>query len=156
MIRRPDPVLNDAPPAQITKDERETLALASGLARTLGRGSVVALTGPLGAGKTVFVKGLAQGLGIDPDRVHSPTFTFVNSHTSAGGTELYHVDLFRLRDKEDAMRSGFGELLAGDAIVAVEWAERAGDLIPPDAVWVEMEMDGGGGRRVRVRTPEGR
>lgn len=156
MIRRPGPVPKDSSQTQITKDEQETLALAGGLARKLGRGSVVALTGPLGAGKTVFVKGLAQGLGIDPDRIHSPTFTFVNSHTAPGGIELYHVDLFRLRDKEDAMRIGFGELLTGRAILVVEWAERAGDLVPDDAVWVEMEMDEGGGRRVRVRIPEGR
>ena len=85
--------------------------------------------GELGSGKTSLVKGIARGLGIDPDRVHSPTFIMVNRHE--GSMPLNHVDLYRLRDGEDISDLGLADLFAGDGVTAVEWAERLSEVALP-------------------------
>jgi tRNA threonylcarbamoyladenosine biosynthesis protein TsaE len=106
----------------ISRSEADTRALASALARELGPGSVLLLSGDLGAGKTAFVKGLAQGVGLDADDVTSPTFTLVHEYRG-GRLPLIHVDLYRLE------RAAFDEIgldseLADSGVVAIEWAER--------------------------------
>lgn len=101
--------------------ESETIAIAREFAARLQPGDVVLLFGDLGAGKTAFVRGLAQGLGIDPGEVSSPTFTIIQ-HYSGGRAPLLHVDLYRLEPKEvDDL--GLEELADG-AVLAIEWAER--------------------------------
>lgn len=103
----------------------------------LPAGTVVALTGPLGAGKTRFVKGLANGIGA-PGEVTSPTFTLV--HEYAGGRfPVYHFDFFRIEDRSSAERLGLDEYFFGDGICVVEWADKFADLIPPNARWVSFE-----------------
>jgi len=156
----------------ISRSPEETQELGRRLARHLGGGQVVALTGHLGAGKTQWVKGLAAGLGIDRDAVHSPTFTLINeygpgeempnakcqmpneeydqratgmvSKSSTPGLVLYHVDVYRLAAGSAAAELeaiGFSEIVAaGDGVVAVEWADRVAELIPPDAVWIDGSM----------------
>jgi tRNA threonylcarbamoyladenosine biosynthesis protein TsaE len=102
--------------------EDQTAALGQALGSTLRPGDVVLLYGDLGAGKTAFVRGLARGLGANPDEVSSPTFTLVQEYPGPAAT-LYHVDLYRLEGPEvDDL--GLEDLVAGDGIVAIEWAER--------------------------------
>ena len=105
-----------------TRSEGETAALASALAADLKAGAVLLLSGHLGAGKTAFVRGLAEGLGVDPSAVSSPTFTLV--HEYRGGTlTLYHVDLYRLeRAATDDL--GLEELGVADGVLAIEWPDR--------------------------------
>ena len=110
-----------------TSSPEETEALGAALGRSAAGGELVGLTGELGTGKTCFVRGLAAGLGIDPERVHSPTFVIVHEHHD-GRLPLQHVDLYRLErpnDEEPFLR----EVLYGPGVAAVEWFDR----LPPDA-----------------------
>jgi len=105
-----------------TGSEDQTIAAGENLGRSLQPGEVVLLYGDLGAGKTAFVRGLAAGLGANPEDVSSPTFTIVQEYPGSAST-LYHVDLYRLEPAEvDDL--GLEDLVAGDGIVAIEWAER--------------------------------
>lgn len=110
-----------APPVT-TSSERETRAVAAALARALAPGAVVLLAGDLGAGKTVFVRGLAEGLGIDPGEVTSPTFTLVHQY-EGGRLPLVHVDLYRL-ETADLDEIGLDPDVAVRGVLAVEWPER--------------------------------
>lgn len=123
----------------------ETHALAAALAGRLGPGAVIALHGDLGTGKTCFVQGLARALGVK-GAVNSPTFTLVNEH--AGSRRLYHADLYRIHSPEEALAFGIDEILHSDGFIAIEWAERLGDLIPDNAVHVRLEMGGEDGERM--------
>ena len=113
------------------------------LGRDLPMGTVLLLSGDLGAGKTAFVRGLAEGLGIDPDDVTSPTFTLVHEYRG-GRLPLIHVDLYRL-DRADLDEIGLDQDLAAAGVVAVEWSERLSRSIP-GAVTVTI-ADRGGDRR---------
>ena len=105
-----------------TANETETSQAGEDLGRALRSGDVVLLYGDLGAGKTAFVRGMARGIGANPDEVTSPTFTLVQEYEGPAAT-LYHVDLYRLEGPEiDDL--GLEDLVAGDGIVAIEWAER--------------------------------
>ena len=106
----------------ITRSEEETAAVARELAATLGRGDVLLLSGNLGAGKTAFVRGLAEGFGIDPNEVSSPTFTLVHEYRG-GRVTLYHVDLYRL-DRAATEELGLEELGVADGVLAIEWPDR--------------------------------
>jgi tRNA threonylcarbamoyladenosine biosynthesis protein TsaE len=108
-------------PVHVTRSEAGTAEVARALGATLGPGAVVLLYGELGAGKTAFVRGLAAGLGADPDEVSSPTFTLVQEY--AGRLPLYHVDLYRL-DRAEVDDLGLDELESGAGVVAIEWADR--------------------------------
>ena len=112
-----------------TASEAETEQAGEGLARQLASGAVILLYGNLGAGKTAFVRGLARGLGANPEDVSSPTFTIIQEYAGARAP-LHHVDLYRLEPAEvDDL--GLDDLVAGDGIVAIEWAERwKGDRRP--------------------------
>ena len=129
--------------AIFSNSERETRDIAAALARDLAMGSVLLLSGDLGAGKTAFVRGLAEGLGIDHDEVTSPTFTIVHEYRG-GRLPLVHVDLYRL-DRADLDEIGLDQDLAATGIVAVEWAERMARDIP-GAVRVSI-TDAGDDRR---------
>ena len=99
---------------------------------------VLGLVGTLGAGKTLFVKGLAEGLGVDPALVASPTFAIVNEYSGARGTRLAHVDLYRLERADELEEVGFVDLLEPNAVVAVEWADRFPDALPSDRLQLEL------------------
>lgn len=105
----------------LTESEAETATIGRDVATQLGPDSVVLLTGQLGAGKTAFVRGLAEGLGIDPEQVTSPTFTLVQEYRG-GRLPLYHVDLYRLQP-EEVDDLGLEELGEG-AVLAIEWPDR--------------------------------
>jgi tRNA threonylcarbamoyladenosine biosynthesis protein TsaE len=115
----------------LTSSEEETTAAGERFASRLRPGDVVLLHGDLGAGKTAFVRGLATGLGAPPGDVSSPTFTLVQEYR--GRLTLYHVDLYRLQPVEVG-DLGLDELSEGNAVVAVEWAERWTDA--PAGAWI--------------------
>jgi tRNA threonylcarbamoyladenosine biosynthesis protein TsaE len=133
----------------LTTSEEETSAVGARLGESLRAGDVVLLYGDLGAGKTAFVRGLAQGLGAPEDEVTSPTFTIVQEYP--GRVTLFHVDLYRLEAREvDDL--GLEELVLGDGVVAIEWAERWRGR-PDDAIEVRIEDAGEERRRVSMKLP---
>lgn len=118
-----------------TRDAAETFALGKQLGEQLSGGEILLLDGPLGAGKTVFVKGVASALGIDPEEVTSPSFTLVNPYK--GRLPLFHIDLYRLDEGAAAANAvDLEELLSDErAVVVIEWAERLGQYPLPANVW---------------------
>ena len=112
----------------VSHSEEQTLALARKLARHLRGPEVVVLTGVLGSGKTVFVRGLAGALGIEEQAVRSPSFTMVNEYP--GPRPLYHLDLYRLGDPSELHELGWDEYLGREGLFVVEWGEKAGDYLP--------------------------
>jgi len=108
------------------------------------RGLVVSLVGPLGAGKTVFVKGLAEGLGIDPAAVASPTFVISSEYPAGGGRLLAHVDLYRVESRDELESTGFADLLEPGAVVAVEWGDRFPAALPLDRLEIAIERPDSG------------
>jgi len=139
-----DPTSEDVTIA--SRSEEETLAAGERLGRRLTAGAVVLLFGDLGAGKTAFVRGLARGLDVPDDEVTSPTFTLVQEYR--GRLTLHHVDLYRLEPAEVA-DLGLDELTSGDAVVAIEWAERWHDA--PDLAWeVRLSHAGDDQRRIEI------
>jgi tRNA threonylcarbamoyladenosine biosynthesis protein TsaE len=136
-----------------SNSEQETRSIASALGRDLAMGTVLLLSGDLGAGKTAFVRGLAEGLGIDPDEVTSPTFTIVHEYRG-GRLPLVHVDLYRL-DRADLDEIGLDQDLAATGIVAVEWSERLSRRIP-EATMVNITDRGGDSRDIEIIRSAGR
>ena len=130
----------------VVNSEAETQAFASSLAAQLTPGSIVLLSGDLGADKTIFVRGLASGLGIDPDEVTSPTFTLV--HEYRGRVPLVHVDLYRL-DKAELDEIGLDTDLAATGVTAIEWPERLARKAT-GAIYVRIEDKGPTTREIRV------
>ena len=135
----------------MTRSEQETAGLAAALASRFTGGEVVLLSGDLGAGKTVFVKGLARGLGIDTGDVVSPTFVLLTRYR--GRLTLHHADLYRLSGGGDEREIGLEELPGADGVLAVEWAERLSEAPWPRPWRVSLEHAGGDSRQVRVEAP---
>ena len=131
----------------ITQSEEEPMAIARQLGLSLSVGSTILLQGELGAGKTAFVRGLAEGLGLAGDEVSSPTFTLIQEYR--GAVSLFHVDLYRISSVE-ADDLGLDELNQ-QGIVAIEWAEKL-TRAPEGAIEVHIEDLGGDARRVTVVT----
>ena len=127
--------------------EDETQAIASTLAADLRAGAVLLLSGELGAGKTAFVRGLAAGLGVDPEAVSSPTFTLVHEH-GGGRLALYHADLYRL-DATAARELGLEEQGVADGVLAIEWPDRLTHRMP-GATIVNLEIVDETTRRITV------
>ncbi len=131
----------------VTDSELATGLVGEALARTLKPGDVVLLYGDLGAGKTAVVRGMARGIGANPEDVSSPTFTIVQEYAGKDAM-LYHVDLYRLEPAEiDDL--GLDDLVSGDGIVAIEWAERWHDR-PDGADVVEVTIADAGEDRRRI------
>ena len=133
-----------------TSTEQETLMLGRRLGAALGGGEVVALDGDLGAGKTVFVKGLAMGLGIARE-ILSPTFTLVREYQ--GRVALYHFDVYRLGDADELFEIGFDEYLDAGGVVVVEWAERIRQYLPEETLFIKIERKEGDARTLHVCGP---
>lgn len=117
----------------------ETKRLARRLARLLQPGDVILLEGPFGAGKTVFVQGLAGGLGIK-DQVSSPSFILVNEYHNH--TTVYHADLYRISGVEEAVALGLEEYVSGRGIFVVEWPERVAEVWPAERLWITFIVAG--------------
>ena len=135
-----------------TNQVKETRALGQRLAERLKPGQIVAFTGDLGAGKTAFVSGMAQGLGIS-DRVTSPTFTIVNEY-EGGRLPLFHFDLYRLSSAEELFDIGWEDYLARGGVCAVEWSENAAQALEGEPV-IRVDIQRGAGEDQRVVTIEG-
>jgi len=127
-------------------------AIAERLGRALQAGDVIALIGPLGAGKTTFVQGLARGLEVPPDRhVASPTFALVNEHP--GRVPLVHADLYRVSDARELEELGLTDAY-DRATVAIEWLDRFPDVAPEERLEIEIAIESDGARAITFR-PEG-
>ena len=124
----------------------ETEALGRALAQRLAPGAVVAFTGDLGAGKTAFVRGMAQGLGI-AQRVTSPTFTIVNEY-EGGRLPLFHFDMYRLGSADELFDIGWEDYLCRGGVCAVEWSENIADALEEDAVRVDIRRGASDQERV--------
>ena len=134
-----------------TNSETETEAAGAALARDLPGGTVVALYGGLGAGKTAFVRGMARGMGIDA-RVCSPTFTIVNEYL--GDRELYHFDMYRLEDSGELFDIGWEDYLSRGGVCAVEWSENVEDAFEGDEIVVRIEKTSDHGRTITIEGKE--
>ena len=131
-----------------TQSAEETRAAGERLGRTLGPGDVVALTGDLGAGKTCFVQGLARGLGARAWPT-SPTFVLVNEYPA--DLPIHHVDAYRVAGPGEMVDVGLLELIDGDGVTLIEWADRVAALLPDRAIHVAIEGVGDEPRTIRTR-----
>jgi tRNA threonylcarbamoyladenosine biosynthesis protein TsaE len=130
-------------PSVRVDDESATDALGRRLGAALRGGDVVGLEGPLGAGKTRLVRGIAAGMGIDPAVVSSPSFVLVQEYDGPGELVLAHVDAWRLDGPDAVDGLGWDELAGAPGVVTViEWASRIEAVIPPDAAWLEIAPAG--------------
>ena len=134
--------------SRLTGSEAETAAIAEALASKFRGGEVVLLSGELGAGKTAFVKGMARGLGADPENVASPTFVLLTSYP--GRLTLHHADLYRLAGDGDDRELGLDELPGPRGVLAVEWAERLSFVPWASSLRVALEHAGGDSRRIEI------
>jgi len=134
-----------------SRDASETFDLGRQIGAQLRGGEILLLDGPLGAGKTILVKGLAAGLNVDPDEVTSPSFTLVNPYS--GRLSLFHIDLYRLDAGASAAHAvDLQDLLANeDAVIVIEWAERLGKYPLPPCVWqIKIQGDGDAARNIAI------
>jgi len=140
----------DAKQVVVTHSSEETEALGAELAKELHPGSVVCLYGDLGAGKTAWVRGLARGLGSEQS-VSSPTFTLVNEYP--GPCPLYHFDLYRLGSPLELEDLGAEDYFYGEGVSVLEWAEKAGPLLPRQRWDIRFEILNGDERRLSILRP---
>lgn len=134
-----------------TCSEEETERAGAELAASISPGSVVALYGDLGAGKTAFVRGIARGLGLDV-RVSSPTFTIVNEYL--GPVPLFHFDMYRINSSEELFDIGWDDYLERGGVCAVEWSENIDDAIPEEAIRVTISKTDDTSRTIVIQFPE--
>ena len=114
----------------VTESGEETKAYAKKIAKDFKNGGIIALYGNLGSGKTTFVQGLAEGLGINR-RIISPTFLIIRKYKTAQDSDFYHIDLYRMESESDIKGLGLSEIFENPKnIVAIEWAEKAGEVLP--------------------------
>lgn len=122
----------------ISLSPKDTFDFGARLAANCRKGDIFALCGDLGAGKTHFVKGLAAGLGCDPDAVTSPTFTLIHEY-HGGRLPLFHFDFYRLESEDEALKIGFDDYLAGDGVLAIEWGDKYPHLLPRGTRWLHFK-----------------
>lgn len=137
----------------ITNSEQETQELGARLGRVLKEGSVIAYTGDLGAGKTAFTRGLAQGLGI-PERVTSPTFTIVNEY-EGGRLPLFHFDMYRLGSADELYDIGWEDYLNRSGVCAVEWSENVDEALEDGTIRIDIRRgESDSQRRITIKGAE--
>lgn len=136
------------PDSFTSNSEDETIAWACHWAKDLQPGDVVALKGDLGAGKTHFVKGVAEALGIEKSKVHSPTFSLI--HEYGGSPPLYHFDCYRMESVREALEIGMEEYLYGEGVCIIEWPDRILSILPETTTWITLETAGKNQRRITV------
>jgi tRNA threonylcarbamoyladenosine biosynthesis protein TsaE len=133
-----------------TRSAEETFELAYSIGEAIAEPAVFLLEGDLGAGKTIFAKGIGAGLDIDPAEINSPTFTIVNCHE--GRMRMYHLDLYRIEGGADEIHAlGLEEMLdEPGSVVVIEWPERLGNFVIPNAQCVTISDIGGDERVIRI------
>lgn len=134
----------------ISLSAEETRRIAAQIASELKPGDCLSLIGELGVGKTTFVQGLAQGLGVT-ERVRSPTFVLM--HEYHGKIPLYHCDAYRIKNLEELREIGFEEIVRAEGITAIEWGEKAAQLLPQECWRIFIELLPDQRRRIRVERP---
>ena len=135
----------------ITNSEYETEQVGEKLGSVIADGSVVAMYGDLGAGKTAFVRGMARGMGIDA-RVSSPTFTIVNEYI--GERELYHFDMYRLSSSDELFDIGWEDYLSRGGVCVTEWSENVSDAFEGDEICVNIEKLSPDSRKITIKGAE--
>ena len=133
----------------ISNSVAETEAIGRRLAKDLNAGSVLALQGELGTGKTQFTKGLVAGLGV-ATAVTSPTFTIVHEYPG-GRLPVYHFDFFRLEDKSSVARLGLDDYFFSDGVSVIEWADRFSEFVPEQARWISFEIESETARVIKMK-----
>jgi len=139
----------------ISKSDKDTKLLGKKIAEGIKEGTVVALTGNLGSGKTTFVQGMAKGLGIK-QRIISPTFIIMRKYEIKKGQlrSFYHVDLYRLEGniKSELLNLGIADIMkSGSFLVVIEWAEKAKDFLPEKTIWIDFETIKDNERKIRIK-----
>ena len=133
--------------------EADTISIGRRIGERLSAGDLLLLVAPFGAGKTHLTKGIAAGLGADPDEVNSPSFVLINEYSAGqdhGNIPIYHADLYRIETGHDLATVGLEDCLNGDGVCVIEWAERAAEMLPYDRLLVEIEETGPNTRRLRL------
>jgi tRNA threonylcarbamoyladenosine biosynthesis protein TsaE len=135
----------------ITRSAEETFELAHRIGEAINEQAVFLLQGDLGAGKTVFAKGIGAGLDIDPAEVNSPTFTIANQHE--GRMRMYHLDLYRVEGGAgEVFELGLDEMLnESDVVVVIEWPDRLGKFLIPDGYQINISDLGGDNRKIEIK-----
>ena len=132
----------------ISDSAQQTTQIGRKLGGLLQPGDVIALVGDLGAGKTCLTRGVAEGIGANPDIVTSPTFVLINEYQ--GRIPLYHFDAYRLHGADDMLALGSDEYFAGSGVCLVEWADRVEDALPDEYLRITIEITGPSGRAIRL------
>lgn len=125
----------------LIKELTDTKKIANSLAKVLSGNDVLTLQGDLGAGKTTFVRALAEGLGIDPDVVSSPTFTIMQIYENSTGLSLCHFDAYRLKDSESFLQEGFNEYFSDGMVVCIEWPEIIEEALIEDRLIIKITAE---------------
>lgn len=125
----------------ISNSISETIKIGKAIARNLQKGDIICLSGQLGSGKTILVKGIACGLGIDQDKIISPTFVLIRQYAKAK-IPFYHFDLYRLKSPEEILVLGYEEYFYAEAVTAIEWPERLKYLLPKECLKVKLLVKG--------------
>lgn len=136
-----------------TNSEKETFELGKNLGEQAKAGQIFCLNGDLGVGKTVFTQGFAKGLGIE-ENVNSPTFTIIQVYEE-GRIPLYHFDVYRIGDPEEMYEIGYEEYFFGEGVCLIEWSKLIEELIPEEAINIEIEKNLEKGLDYRKITVEG-
>lgn len=126
----------------------QTFEMGRTLGRLLKNGDLILFTGDLGAGKTMMIKGIADGLGIEEYNITSPTFTVINEYQ--GRFKLNHIDLFRINNVDDLYTTGIEEYFSSNGITAIEWAERIEALLPDEFLRINILIEGETDRRIFI------
>ena len=134
----------------ISQSFEETQEFGRRLALKLRPGDVICFYGELGSGKTTMIKGIAEGLKVKSDYVHSPTFTLLNVYEH-GRIPLYHFDLYRIDKPEEIFDIGYDEFLYGNGAAVVEWSERFGSLLPEERLEIHLEHKGDDKRAIIIK-----
>jgi tRNA threonylcarbamoyladenosine biosynthesis protein TsaE len=133
----------------VSSSQQRTDRLGQAIGQTLCGGEIIALYGPLGAGKTALVRGIAKGLGAESATVTSPTFVMI--HKYQGRLPLAHVDLYRVRSPRDLDSTGLVDYFSGSTVTAVEWADKGTSALPSDRLEIEMSHRAARSRVIRLR-----
>jgi tRNA threonylcarbamoyladenosine biosynthesis protein TsaE len=132
----------------ISGSAQKTLGVGKLISGKLKKGDIVCLFGDLGSGKTVLTKGICLGLGIDKDKVTSPTFVILRQHE--GKLPIYHFDLYRLTSPEDILDLGYEEYFFDEGVSVIEWADRLGQLLPKEFLKINLLVKGENQRAIRI------
>jgi len=134
----------------ISNSPDETIALGKKIAETLHAGSVAAVTGTLGSGKTCLTKGIALGLGI-AENITSPTYTIINEYQRDNSPTLYHIDAYRLNCDKDFEDIGGVDIVNSDGISIIEWSERLPNSIPENSIFITIEIKDEFSRIIKIK-----